>query len=239
MELRKWLVAACMLSIGSLALASSFGLSPMRVELSAAAPTAIVNVTNSGDAPVTIQISAYTWTQPDGKDAYEETRGFIISPPIVTIAPGARQIVRVALRGTPHSDVEQPYRLMFREVPQSDEATGGTVQFRIAIGMNIPMFVAPLRGAAAAKPIYSFDGAGSDTPRLRIVNEGNGNLRLADLVVTQEGSKLAEVGVMVVLPGATGFVPLPKDQLRPGGAIGVQAQSNGGRVDVSVPAAKP
>ncbi len=230
--------AVMLLALPTATLASSFGLSPMRVELSAGAPTAIVNVSNSGDTPVTIQAQAYTWTQPDGKDTYEETRGFIISPPIFTVAPGGKQIVRVALRGAPQGDAEQPYRLIFREVPQSEEAASGTVTFRIAVGMNIPMFVAPVRGTAKPVPVYAFEDA-PEGPRLRIANDGNGNLRLADLVVTQEGSKLAEMGVLVVLPGATGYVALPKDQLRPGATLRVQAQSNGGQVDVPVRAAKP
>jgi fimbrial chaperone protein len=237
---RLFVTAMLFLGLCAAASASSFGLSPMRVELSAATPTAIINVSNSGDAAVTIQAQAYVWTQPEGKDTYEETRGFIISPPIFTLAPGARQIVRIAMRGAPPTDVEQAYRLMFREVPQAEEATGTGIAFRIAVGMNIPMFVAPVRGSAAPKAVFAVDAGPDAAPRLRIANEGTGNLRLSELVVSHgDDDKLADLGVFVVLPGATGFVALPKDRVLPGKPLRVQAQSNGGSVDLSLPAAKP
>jgi fimbrial chaperone protein len=235
-SVRAWAVTA-LLAISVGAKAATFGLTPMRVELSSASPTAIVNVNNSGDAPVTIQVQAYTWTQPDGTDVYEETRNFIVSPPIFTIPPGAVQIVRVALRGTPSANVEQAFRLIFREVPAAEEKTEDRTLFHIALNMNIPMYVAPISGAVAPKSAISFDGGGS--PRLRIANEGTGNLRFAPLAVSQGQDKLAEEDVFVVLPGATRFIVLPKDRLRSGAPLHVEAQSNTGRVDLAVPVAQP
>ena len=112
------------------------------------------------------------------------------------------------------------------------------VKFRIALGMNIPMYVAPAGEKAAPKPAFSTDTSADAQPRLRISNEGTGNLRLANLTVTQEDNKLAELEIFVVLPGATAFVNLPADRVVPGRALRVQAQSNGGPVDVSVPPSK-
>lgn len=214
--------------------AGSFGMSPMRVDLSATAPTAVITVSSSDDAAITIQARAYTWTQAGGNNAYEETRGFIISPPIFTLLPGSKQIVRVALRGTPPLQVERAYRLMLQEVPEAEKAVADGPVFRIAVGMNIPMFVAPAGGTAIPKPTYS-GGTGPDgTPRLRIVNAGTGNLRLTNLTVEQEGDKLAEIDVFVVLAGATAFVELPQDQVVPGKALRVRAKSNGGPIDLAV-----
>jgi len=174
------------------------------------------------------------WTQIDGKDVYEETRGFIVSPPIFTVAPGARQIVRIALRGAPPKTAEQAFRLVFREVRQAEEAVGEGPSFRIALGMNIPMYVAPIGGKASPQSKFSADGGADGAPRIRVANEGNGNLRLANLVVTQDDNKLAEQDVFVVLAGATGFISLPRERVLPAKALRVQAQSNAGPVDVSV-----
>jgi fimbrial chaperone protein len=206
----------------------------MRVELSAAAQTAVVTVNNAAEAPVTIQSQVLAWTQVDGKDVYEETRGFIVSPPIFTVAPGAKQIVRIAMRGAPPRTTEQAFRLVFREVPQAEEAIGEGPSFRIALGMNIPMYVAPIGSKGSPRSKFGADAGPDGAPRVRITNEGNGNLRLANLVVTQDDNKLAEQDVFVVLAGATGFIILPGERVLPAKALRVQAQSNAGPVDVSI-----
>ncbi len=231
--------AAVLLLVFIDGVAATFGLTPMRVELSAASPTAIVTVNNGGDAPVTIQVQPYTWTQPGGEDVYEETRGFIVSPPIFTIAPGAAQIVRIALRGKPPADVEQAYRLIFREVPPVEEAATDRALFRIALNMNIPMFVEPTGPAVAPKPSWSIAPGPDASWRLSIVNAGTGNLRLAPITVSQGETKLAEQDVLVVLPGSTRTIALPQERVKPGLSLRVEAQSNGGRVDLALPVAKP
>jgi len=235
---RAW-IAAAMLAVSVQAGGATFGLTPMRVELSATTPTAIVSVNNSGDAPVTIQVQTYAWTQPAGDDVYEETRGFIVSPPIFTLAPGAAQVVRVALRGKPSTDIEQAYRLIFREVPPAEEAAADSALFHIALNMNIPMYVAPSAAPAAPKPAWSMADGPDGTPRLRVANIGTANLRLATLVISQGQNKLEERDVFVVLPGAARFIALPKDRLRSDAPLHVDAQSNAGRVDLVVPVAKP
>jgi fimbrial chaperone protein len=232
--------ALALMSVSSGVGAAQFGLSPMRVELTPAALTAVVNVSNDGDAPVTIQAQAYVWTQPDGKDTYAETRGFIISPPIFTVAPRTRQVVRVALRETPPTGNEQAYRLIFQEVPQAEEATSDTgATFRIAVAMNIPMFVKPVGPPVAPKASFGADMGPQALARLRIANDGTGNLRLTAVAVSQDDNTLAELGVFVVLPGATRFIDLPKDRVQPGKPLRVKAQGNGGPVDLFVPADKP
>ncbi len=233
------IAAAALLAVSIDALAATFGLTPMRVELSAASPTAIVTVNNSGDAPLTIQVQAYAWTQPDGNDVYEETRGFIVSPPIFTIAPGAAQILRIALRGKPPSEVEQAYRLIFREIPLAEEAATDRAIFRIALNMNIPMFVAPTGGGVAPRPAITIDTGPDGSTLLHIANSGTGNLRLSALTISQGENKLAERDVFVVLPGSMRHIALPAERVQPGKPLRVEAQSNGGRVDVAVPAGKP
>ena len=232
------MAAIALAALSSGAAGATFGLTPMRVELSAAAPTAVVTVNNSGDAPVTIQVQAYAWSQPDGEDVYADTREFIVSPPIFTIAPGGAQVLRIALRGKPPEDREQPYRLIFREVPQAEEAATDRALFHIALNMNIPLYVAPAR-AVAPKAAWSLDIGKDGSTRVKVANDGTANLRLAGLTVKQGADTLAEHDVFVVLPGATRYIPLPKDRLRADTPLHVDAQSNAGRIDFALPAGKP
>jgi fimbrial chaperone protein len=184
-------------------------------------------------------VQALAWSQPGGKDAYDETRAFIVSPPIFTMAPGGAQIVRIALRGQPAADVEQSYRLMFREVPAPEEKATDQALFHIALNMDIPMYVAPAQGVATPLGDFGFDAGAGGPPRLRIANKGNGNLRLTELAVRQGQEKLAGEDIYVVLPGATRYITLPPGQFRPGVPLRVEAQSNAGRIDVAVPVAAP
>jgi fimbrial chaperone protein len=236
---------ASTLAFGQLAHGATFGLSPMRVDLAASATTAVVNVTNSGDAPLTIQIQPHAWSQSGGKDVYGETRDVIASPPIFTMPPGARQVVRIALRGATPATVEQSYRLIFREVPTTQEgaapaagADGGSA-FRIAVGMDIPMYVAPAAGAATPQPQYALETAPDGTARVRIGNDGSGHLRLAELVVSHAGEALASRDVLVVLAGAFAYVDLPKGKLTAGRPVDLRARTSGGTVELSLDAARP
>jgi len=229
--------ATVLLGTGAFARAAAFGLSPMRVELSSAAPTAVVQVTNSGEAPVTIQVQQRAWRQVDGKDLNEDTRALVVNPPIFTVKPLGRQLVRIALRTPPAGRVEQAYRMVFAEVPASRAEHGPGFAFQIAVRLDIPVFVAPITGKATPKATWSI--VGDDvTKRLRIGNEGNGNLRLTQLKVTQGERALAEAGVLVVLPGAFRLVELSgKLADDPLHVRAVQGLGSGEAVDFTLPPA--
>jgi fimbrial chaperone protein len=229
--------AVALLCLASFARAATFGLSPMRVELSPAAPTAVVQVSNAGDAPVTIQVQQRTWRQVDGKDLNEDTRALVVNPPIFTIKPLGRQVVRIALRAPPAGRVEQAYRMIFAEVPASRAEHGPGFAFQIALRLDIPVFVAPITGKATPKATWSI--VGDDiAKRLRIGNEGNGNLRLTELKVTQGERTLAEPGAIVVLPGAFRLVELSgKLADDPLHVRALQGLGNGEAVDFTLPPA--
>ncbi|RZT93602.1 fimbrial biogenesis chaperone [Rivibacter subsaxonicus] len=222
--------------------AGTFGLSPMRVELSAAAPTAVLTLSNSGDTPVTLQIQARAWQQVGGQDEQGATSDLILNPSLATIPPGGEQIVRVALRNPPDRERERAYRLLVREVPSTEvpEAQPASLGLRMALAMDIPMFVAPIAKEGRAQPLVSIEKAPAGASQLRIANEGPRHLRLTDLVVSQGGQVLAQQGVFVVLAGAERRLPLaaadPKAAAAP---IAVKAQSNVGPIELNVQAASP
>jgi fimbrial chaperone protein len=235
----RWLAAmvvCCASSAQAQAQGTSFSVSPLRVDLSASVPAAIVEVTNTSLTALTVQVQQRSWTQIDGRDENGDSRDLIVNPAIFTLAPGIRQVVRVALRGAPARDREIPMRLFFTEIPGPEvAATPSAVGFRVALRMDIPLFIAPLEGKPAPETTFSLERS-ADTARLAVANRGNGHLRMTDVVVLQAGKKLAEIPVINVLPGAVKMIELPAGSAPAGASLRIQAGSNAGPVDASVEA---
>lgn len=225
------LLAMCAALLCSVADAATFGLSPMRVDLSGSAPTAVLTVTNGGAEPLTVQLQARAWRQVDGQDEQAPTGDFILNPGQVTIAPNSEQIVRIALRSGPDRTQERAYRLVVRELPVA--ADTDQPGLRMALAMDIPVFIAPVAADAVARPGFSIEMQAGGGQRLRIANEGGLHLRLTGLVVSQGGRTLAEQGVFVVLPGAVRYISLPAASAA-AGPLRLKAQSNAGPFDLTL-----
>lgn len=225
------LLALSAVLIAHAASAASFSVSPLRLELSAAAPVAVVEVGNASTEPVTVQAQSRTWTQRDGLDEYGEGRPFIVSPTIFTIPAGGKQVVRVALRGAPPREVEAAYRLVMTEIPppQPDSSPG----LRVALRMDLAVYVTPLQAGAQPDAKFALD-ASTGTPRIAVTNSGKAHFRMVDVAVANGANLLAELPVLVVLPGATRYIELPKSRASGLREFGVRAESNAGPIDLVV-----
>jgi fimbrial chaperone protein len=171
---------------------------------------------NKGDTPVTMQVRALAWTQPTGDDRLDRQDDVVASPPIATVAPGARQLVRL-IRRAPATAPERAFRLLIDELPPPPAITGNNaVEARLQVQMrySIPLFV---QGAADAAPPQldarvAATGAGR---QLLVHNGGAGHARLTDLrLIAADGrSVMLRAGLAgYVLPGATIAIPLAADQ---------------------------
>ena len=82
-----------------------------------------------------------------------------MSPAIFTLQPGEKQVVRIALRGAPDPRRERAYRVLVSEVPTPQlKTTPDASGFRIALRMDMPLFVAPLSRPLRSRPT-AFDAA--------------------------------------------------------------------------------
>ena len=169
---------------------------------------------NKGDAPVTVQVRAFGWSQPDGEDRLDAQQAVVASPPIATVAPGARQLVRI-IRRTPGAAPESAYRLMIDELPPPPaEPTGGPPQARLAVQMrySIPLFT-----YVAAATDARLDARISQSAQGRILsirNTGTLHARLTDLRLEAHGRAVSVRAGLAryVLPGATIVIPLPGNE---------------------------
>ena len=169
---------------------------------------------NKGDAPVTLQVRTFGWSQPNGDDQLDTQQAVVASPPIATVAPGARQLVRI-IRRTPGTTPESAYRLMIDELPPPPaEVSGGPPQARLAVQMrySIPLFayVAPAADARLDARISQ----GAQGRILSIRNTGTLHARLTDLRMEAHGRAVTlRAGLAgYVLPGATLLIPLPGNE---------------------------
>jgi len=121
--------------------AGSLHVQPTRILLSPDRPIASLEVQNTGERESLIQVERFAWSQVDGTDKYAPTGALIVTPPIFSLPPGERQVLRLGLRDNRSQDTEQSFRIYVREVPVSDERERKGLLMALRIG--IPVFVAP------------------------------------------------------------------------------------------------
>ena len=96
--------------------AGSFMIDPTRIELGPDQMSATLVLRNQDKEAIVIQADARHWRQQDGEDLLTPTRELLVTPPIVTIAPGAEQVLRVALRRPLDPRQEMNYRIFLQEI---------------------------------------------------------------------------------------------------------------------------
>lgn len=162
-------------------------------------------MSNTGDNEVHAQVRVYHWTQQGGEDKLVPSRGLVISPPMVQIAPGERQLIRTIRLNAPPSGpgaVEDAYRIVIDELPVDSPTTS---KLRFVLRYSVPVFVAPA-GSTAPPPELGWalvrDG---DKVALEVTNAGGSHAQLAALSFVNASGLRTELtaGLLgYVLPGA-------------------------------------
>lgn len=218
--------------------AANFGVAPTFLELGPQKSTDALTVTNEGEQPVVLQAGSFIWSQEAGKDIQAPTSDLIVTPPIFTVGPHQKQIVRVGLRKQPHPGRETSYRLELEEVPDRTEAAGNTL--RIVVKMSLPVFFRPPGLAPVLR--WEVERLAPSSLRVDIRNDGSAHEKVSriELLSARDGAPLVqEDTVIYVLPGNTKQVtfktaaPVSVDELR------IIAFTNAGRVEANAVLKKP
>ena len=72
-----------MLAAAVPAAAGNFSVAPVRIDLQGTQRTAVITVHNEDAAPLLIQVSTLSWSQPGGEEKYETTRELLATPPVL------------------------------------------------------------------------------------------------------------------------------------------------------------
>ncbi|WP_442114321.1 fimbrial biogenesis chaperone [Pseudomonas sp. NUPR-001] len=184
---------------------------------------------NRGTSVTNLQVRVFAWRQGDYDDQYQAQREIIGSPPVATIAPGQKQLIRLTRTSASPVGQEQAYRIIIDEIPPAlpDIASSGKPQAAIRFQMrySVPLFVYGQGLWGKPDPNGQRDQSGVGKPSLswrpvsvqgrpyvEIRNTGPVHARLTDVVLQQGGNPrpLVEGLLGYVLPGASMRWPLPQ-----------------------------
>lgn len=178
---------------------------------------------NRGTSPVTMQARLLRWGVENFANRYVEQDDIVVSPPIATVAPGARQLLRlVKVRPVP-AGTEAAYRVFIDQLPDPVDArpaAAGTASMGVTVRMrySLPLFAfgeglepvdrnteAGARIAAAGTALSWRLVEEDGTTWLEISNAGVRHARLTNVrIETPEGSVAVADGLLgYVLPGTT------------------------------------
>jgi fimbrial chaperone protein len=198
------LVAAWLIHLAAAtpAAAGNFSVSPIRIDLSGPQPTAVITVHNNDSAPLLVQASMLSWSQPAGEESYADTRDLIATPPVFTLPPDGDQIVRVALRRAVDPTRELAYRVLLAEVPQAPSA--GFTGLRVALRLSLPVFIKP---AVATKADVAWQARRMADGSLVVSasNKGSAHAQITDfeLAFADQAQPVKVSVTRYVLPGST------------------------------------
>jgi fimbrial chaperone protein len=195
---------------------ASVSINPVRLNLGAQQPVGSLSLTNQGTEPVVLQLDVAAWTQSDGQDVDTPTDDLLATPPMVSIAPGATQLVRVGLRHPAPSAQERSYRLFLQEIPNETVANTSALQFRLRFA--VPVFVPT---ADTSDPSLIWDASESNgTLTVRAHNASSRHVQVISMSThAGDANVLTSAAPSYVLPGQTrawtsSWSATPADALR-------------------------
>jgi fimbrial chaperone protein len=206
---RSFLLFVCLVSLVDPTLAGSFHVTPVRVELSGRESSSIVQVENSGESAVTIQLKMTSWSQQEGKDKLSGTRDVIATPSIFNIKAGATQLVRIGMLRKSEQFKELSYRLFLEEIPPPPAPEFKGLQ--VALRISIPVFVQPDQ-EARQQLHFSVIKKPDEKKQLLVSNSGMAHSQIFNVKIFSASKPDQILGTvdasMYVLPGQERSIPL-------------------------------
>lgn len=206
------LLASVLLGLTMPAFAGIFSVTPVRIYMTPRDRAVAVTLVNEGDSEVALQADIHSWKQTaDGTDELALTEDLILSPPIIKLAPKARQVVRLALLRPADSSQQLTYRLIVREVPEATAPKDRTVAVPIALALSMPVFVTP--PPARRNVACEVERAGA-VLQTACRNSGSAYAQIRQMSLARGSVTLAQFeGGAYVLPGARRTMALSGDHV--------------------------
>lgn len=190
---------------------------------------AAVWLENRDNKPVTLQTRVVGWDQQDYAEKYDQNQKDIaISPPMVTVQPGQRQLIRLIRLAEPAPRSQKPYRVLISEIPNAsaksaEDAEQVSIGVELRMQYSLPLFVygnglrpkSPANTGSRAAEVGSPDltwhlDASEGKQWLVVSNRGPVHARLTRLDYLVGDKRVDESLLDYVLPGASMRWALPE-----------------------------
>ena len=174
---------------------------------------------NPGNRPLLMQVRIFGWNQEGGEEHFTDQKEVTGTPPVIRIAPGQQQLVRLTRMVPAEAGKEKAYRVIIDEIPQaspqsSGEApqgqAGAAIQFRMRY--SVPLYVygdgisrKPDKAHPAALPRLEWRTASSSgKTALEIRNLGLIHGKLSNAVAKRPDGSILKLDMTTghILPGA-------------------------------------
>jgi fimbrial chaperone protein len=213
--------------------------SPVSLEFVSGGSARSIEISNPGDAPTDVQVRLFSWSADEVGDHYAPSADIGFSPPIFHLAPGARQVVRLALLSRAEGG-ERAYRLFVDQLPSAPEPG----ELQMPIRMILPLFVEPARTDGRKAAAYAAAGSlkwkaifDPDRKRVRLIaaNDGARRVKLMNLAYVQGAASHP------ISPGLAGYVlagarrAWDLDYTAKSENLTIRADTDGGSLTVQVP----
>ncbi len=210
-------------ALSMVAHAGQFSVSPVRIYMAPKDRATAITLVNEGDTELVMQADIYLWKQkPNGEDDLTLSEDMILAPPIIKLAPRARQVVRLALLKPLPAGQQHHYRMIVREVPEALPPVEGA-QVQIALAFSLPVFITPPE--LKRKVVCTAQRSTPRAVQVECDNQGSAHALASQFTLLSEGGDvlaLREQGYYL-LPGnqrrfsierASNLSPLPAGKLR-------------------------
>lgn len=202
-----WALLLCLLP----ALASAKGqlqAGPILLQMAPGQKATRLNLSNTGDTKLAAQVRVYAWSQENGEDRLTPSDAVAASPPIVELAPGAEQVVRLVRLGGEAVGRDQSYRLVVDELPRHESES----QTEVAVRMRyvLPLFV---RASGAGEPQLRCT-LGDGAAILECINSGGQAAQLGESRLIDQSDRELKLSAGLygyVLPGSRRIWSLPEE----------------------------
>ena len=209
--------------------AGSLQVEPVLLDVTAPGAASTITLHNAGPTPINGQIRVFKWSLANGEEKLEPTDDVVASPPSVTLAPDAKNIVRVVRVAKTPVVGEESYRLLVDQLPDLAQQKNGAVN--LLVRYSIPVFF----GAATKKsPTLAWSVAvKGDKVTLAAHNTGDRRLRISALTLKDANGRSISLGnglAGYALGQSTKSWTIPARGFAASGSASISAQSDGGPV---------
>ena len=190
------LTATLLLTACNAAYAGSLQVEPVLLDVTAPGAASTLTLRNDGTKPVSAQIRVFRWSIVNGKEELKPTNDVVASPPVETLAPQRKYVVRI-VRVTKRPVVgEESYRLLVDQLPNLSQQRNGAIN--LLVRYSIPVFFGT---ADKQNPKITWSVARRGNKVIVTANNsGERRLRISALRLRDANGKTLSFG-----PGLTGY----------------------------------